>query len=93
MLAIAAELDYDIFMLDILTAFLNADVEDDVFAKMAPGYEIADKSGVPLVMKLKSLWSPAEPEDLVRHGRPSPRQNRVPLSLKSDPCIYVFIGG
>ena len=47
MLAIAADLDYEVFMLDVQTAFLNADVEVDVFAKMAPGYEIADKSGVP----------------------------------------------
>ena len=36
MLAIAAELDYELFMLDVQTAFVNADVEEDVFAKMAP---------------------------------------------------------
>ena len=40
-------------MADVQTTFLNADVEEDVFAKMAPGYEIVDKSGVPLVTKLK----------------------------------------
>ena len=53
MLAIAAELDYEVLMLDVQTAFLNADVEEEVYAKMAPGYETYDKSGVPFVMKLK----------------------------------------
>ena len=37
MLAITAELDYKVFTLDVLTAFLNADVEEDVSAKIAPG--------------------------------------------------------
>ena len=36
MLAIAVELDYEVHMLDVRTAFLNADVEEDVFVKMAP---------------------------------------------------------
>ena len=53
MLAIAAKLDYNVFMLDAQTALLNADVEEDDFIKVAPGYEIADNAGVPLVMKLK----------------------------------------
>ena len=40
-------------MLDVQTAFLNVDVEEDVFVKMAPGYETNEEAGVPLVMKLK----------------------------------------
>ena len=55
MLAIAAK-DNEVFMLDFHTAFLNADVEEDIFVNMVPGDEIAAKPGVPLVMKLaKSL--------------------------------------
>ena len=92
-LTVAAELDYDVFILDVQTASLNADVEEDVFAKMAPGYEIADKSGVPLVMKLKKSlyglrqspnnWLGTLDHHLAKMGfRP----------LKSDPCIYVFEG-
>ena len=38
MLGIAVELDYEVHMLDVQTAFLNADVEEDVFVKMAPSY-------------------------------------------------------
>ena len=37
MLVIAAELDYEVLMLDVQMAFLNADVEEDVFVKMASG--------------------------------------------------------
>ena len=56
MLANAAELDYEVLMLDVQTAFLNADVEEEVNAKMAPGYETYGMPGVPFVMKLeKSL--------------------------------------
>ena len=53
MLAIAAELDYEVLMLDVQTAFLNADIEEEVYVKMAPGYETYDKSGNPFAMKLK----------------------------------------
>ena len=55
-LAIAAELDYEVLMLDVQTAFLNADAKKNVNVKMAPGYETYDLSGVHFVMKLeKSL--------------------------------------
>ena len=53
MLAIAAELDCEVLMLDVQTAFLNVDVEEEVYIKMAPGYETYDKSGAPFVLKLK----------------------------------------
>ena len=53
MLAVMAELDYEVHTLDVQTGFLNADVEEDVFVKMAPSYETNDKARVPLVTKLK----------------------------------------
>ena len=52
-LAIVAEPHYEVLMLDVQTAFLNADVEEEVYIKMAPGYETYDKSGVPFMIKLK----------------------------------------
>ena len=57
MLAIATELDYEEFMLDVRTASLNADVEEDVCVKMAVGHVLADKSGVPLVIILRNSLS------------------------------------
>ena len=43
MLAIAAELDFEVHTLNVQTAFLNADVEEGVFIKMAPDYKTNDK--------------------------------------------------
>ena len=91
MLAIAVELDYEVHMLDVQTAFLNADVEEDVFIKMAPSYETNDEAGVPLGMKskkrlyglrrcLKNWFSTMDIELAVIGFRP----------LKSDPCVYVY---
>ena len=40
MLAIAAELEHEVFMLDVQTAFLDAAVEDDFFVEMAVRYQI-----------------------------------------------------
>ena len=88
MLGIAVELDYEVHMLDVQTAFLNADAEEDVFVKMAPSYETNDEVGVHLVMKLrKSLngrrqnprnwFSTMDVELAVIGFRP----------LKSDPCV------
>ena len=55
-LAIAAEHNLKCWQVDYNTAFLNADVAEEVYVKMAPGYEQFDEIGVPLVMRLlKSL--------------------------------------
>jgi len=40
MLATAAELEHEVFMLDVQTAFLRAAVEENVFVEMALGYQI-----------------------------------------------------
>ena len=91
MLAIAAELDYEVLMLDVQTTFLKAGVEEEVYVKMAPGEETYDKSRVPFVMKLKKSlyglrqslknWFGAMDDHLSNIGF---------RSLKSDPCVYVF---
>ena len=77
MLAITAGLDYEVGMLDVQAKCLNADVEEDVFVKMAPGYETNDETGVPLVMKLKkSLYGLRQsPTKLVRHDRRRARRH------------------
>ena len=50
-LAIAAEFDFECWQLDYTTVFLNAKVEEDVYVKMAPGYEEFNNDGVPMVMR------------------------------------------
>ena len=92
MLAIAVELNYEVYILEVKTAFLNADdVEEKVFVKMAPGYERSNESGVPLVMKLTKsfygLWqSPQNWFSIMDH-----HLCKIGFcSLKSDPCVYVY---
>ena len=85
-LAIAAELDYQVYMLDVQTAFLNADVEEEVFAKMAAGYERSNESRVPLAMKLKKSLCPKNRFSTMDH-----HLSKIKFrSLKSDPCVCVY---
>ena len=49
-LAIVAEYNFKCWQLGYNTAFLNADVEEEVHIKMAPGYEEFDGNRVPMVM-------------------------------------------
>ena len=91
-LAIAAELDYEVYMLDVQTALLNADVEDEAFVKIPPGHERGNESGVPLVMKLKKslygLWqSPKNWFSITM----DPHLGKIGFrSLISDLCVYVY---
>ena len=90
-LAIAAEYNLECWQRDYNTAFLNADVTEEVYAKMAPGYEQFDENGVPRVMRLlKSLyglrqsptnWWNTIDKRLVEIGF---------KSLKLDPAVYTY---
>ena len=51
-LAIAAAYNLECWQLDYDAAFLNADVTEEVYVKMALGYEKFDENGFPLVIKL-----------------------------------------
>ena len=56
-LAVVAEYDLECWQLDYNTAFLNADLKEEVYVKMAPGYEEFDANGTPMAMRLnKSLY-------------------------------------
>ena len=91
MLAIAAELDYVVLTLDVQTAFLNPDVEEEVYVKMVPGYETYDKSGVPFVMKLKkSLYGFRQSPKNWVGTMDDHLSNTGFRSLKSDPYVYAF---
>lgn len=52
--------------LDYNTALINADIEEEMYIKMAPGYDESDESGVPMAMTSEELlWSSSEPIELV----------------------------
>ena len=89
-LAIAEELNNGVYILHVQKVFLKADVEEDVFVKMAPGYETNGEAGDPLVIKLNKIlygfrqspkkWFSTMDVELVVIGfRP----------LKPDPCVYI----
>ena len=90
-LAIAAELDYEIYILDVQTAFFNAEVDEEVFGKKVPGYERSNESEVPLIIKIKkSLYdlrqSPKNWFSTMDH-----HLGKIGFhSLISDPCVYVY---
>ena len=93
MLAITAELDYKAYMLDLQTAFLNADEEEEVFVKCPPEYELSNKAGVPSVMKLKKSI----------YGLRQSSKNWFDMMeqclggiefrpFKPHPCVYIYEG-
>ena len=91
MLAIATELDYEVLMLNVQTAFLNADFEEETYVKMAPGYETYDKSGVPFVMKVKKSFYGLRQSPKNWSGTMDDHLSNIGFrSLKSDPCVDVF---
>ena len=91
MLAIAAELEYEVLMLDVQTAFLNANVEEEVYVNMAPGYETYDKSGVPFFMKLKKSPYGLRQSPKNWFGTMDDHLSNIGFhSLKSDPCVSVL---
>ena len=51
-LAIAAETDWEVVQLDVKTAFLYGDIEEEVFVEAGTGFERTDKDGVQLLMKV-----------------------------------------
>ena len=60
-LAIAAHFGWEARRMDAQTAFLYADIEEEVFVEEPPGFETQDKDGDPLVMKLgKRLYGLAQ---------------------------------
>ena len=91
MLAIAAELDYEVQMLDAQTVFLSVDIEEDVIVKMAPGYKTNDEARFRLVIKLKkSLYGLRQrPENWF--GTMDVELAIIAFRpLKSDSWVYVY---
>ena len=90
-LAIAAELDYEVYVLDVQTSFLNNDVEEDVFVEMAPGYERSNESVVPFVMKIKKSFYGLRENPKGWFSTSDHHLGKIAFRpLKSDPCVYVY---
>ena len=90
-LAIAAEMNWEVVQLHVKTAFLYVDIEEDAFVEMAAGYETTNRKRVQLVMKLgKSFYGLAQsPQNWWKTIDPSLVEiGSIPL--KSDTCVYIY---
>ena len=90
-LGIAAELNLEVRQLDVKTAFLYADIEEEVYVKTAPGFETTNKDGVQLVVKLEnSLYGLAQnPQNWWKTIDPKLIEIGF-VPLKSDSCVYIY---
>ena len=89
--AIATGMNFEVFQLDVQTAFLYADIEEDVYVKRAPEYENTNKTGEPQVMRLlKSLYRlPKSPINWWKIMDSFSGEVGFE-SLKSDTCVCVY---
>ena len=92
-LAIAAAADYEIHQMDVKTAFLNGDLDEDIYMQQPDGYR-ADGDQADYVWKLnKSLYG------LRQAGRAWNKKMDIALvefgfhALHSDCCVYIKRAG
>ena len=89
-LAIAAGMDWEVRQLDVKTAFLYADIEEEVFVAEPRGIDTNDNEKGLLVMKLgKSLYGLAQSPGNWFHTIDPVLISIRFVPLKSDTCIYI----
>ena len=88
-LAIAAAADYEIHQMDVKTAFLNGDLDEDIYMQQPDGYRAAGDQAHHVWKLNKSLYG------LKQAGRAWNKKMDAALvelgfrSLHSDSCVYV----
>ena len=90
-LAIAADMDWEVRQLDVKTAFLYADIEEEVFVAEPPGFETNDNEKGLLVMKLgESLYGLAQSPGNWIHTIDPLLISIGFVPFKPDTCIYIY---
>ena len=90
-LAIAAQMDWEVRQLDVKTAFLYADIEEEVFVAQPPRFETNDNEKGLLVMKpRKSLYGVTQSPGNWFHTIDPVLVSIGCVPLKSDRCIYIY---
>lgn len=86
LLSIAAQLDFEIEQMDVCTAFLNGELEEDIFMRPPPGLSVPPGTVLKLHKGLYGLkqsprvWNHTINAFLLRIGF---------VRLVADPCVYV----
>ena len=77
--------------MDVSTAFLYADIQEQVFVEQPPGFEVKDEDRGDMVMQLeKSLYGLAQsPGNWFNTIDPVLVEISF-VELKSDPCVYLY---
>lgn len=89
LLAIAAYEGLTLHQMDVTNAFTQADIDEDLWVEQAKGFEIYDKDGGEMVLKLKrALYGTKQAGRL---WQDTLRQHLLDLGFKcsiSDPCLF-----
>ncbi len=91
LLATAAERNWTVMQMDVVTAFLQSRVQEDVYVKQAPGYEARDPvSGELQVMKLKKSLYGLRQSPLNWFNTINDKLQSIGFKpTGSDPCMYI----
>ena len=88
MLALAAIYDLEVDQIDVETAFLNGDIEEDIYMEQPPGFVVEGKEG--MVCKLTKALYGLKQAGLAWRKKLEQALRSVGFEpLLSDPCIYV----
>lgn len=90
-LAVVAELDWKVYLLDVQAAFLNAYVDEKVYVKIALSYTTTDKDEIPLLIKLrKFLYGFAQSLQNWWRAIDSYLMETGFAPLESDTSVYIY---
>ncbi|CAB1118025.1 unnamed protein product [Ectocarpus sp. CCAP 1310/34] len=85
------QFNLELDQMDLSTAFLYADILENVFVEQPPGFEVKDKDGGDLVMQLqKSLYGLAQSPSNWFHTIDPFLVEIGFVPLKSDTCVYLY---
>lgn len=92
LLAIATQFDWDIYMCDVQSAFLQSPIDQPTYCKQPPGYEVPGSNpSNPLVMKLKQAVYGLRTASRVWYTTLDKALRALGFeATKSDPCVYIY---
>jgi hypothetical protein len=93
-LAIACLENWDLESMDVDTAFLNADVDEEVYVTQPEGFQVLDKQKKPLVCRLrKSIYGLRQASHNWNRTIDTWFKDYGLLPTPSDPCAYLMHSG
>jgi hypothetical protein len=91
LLALVAIMDWELYSMDVVNAYLQSPVDGEIFVKLPPGHEAKNEAGEDLVGRLlKSLYGLRQAS---RNWYVTIRKWFLMYGLKpsaADPCVFVF---